>query len=303
MAAAVTEWPRKTRDIHNHHMDSTFWDGFIARDDDIIISTYSKSGTTWTQQIIAQLLFNGTDSLEVAEISPWVELRFPPKEVKLAALEAQAHRRFYKTHLPVDALVFSPRAKYLYVGRDGRDIVWSLYNHFSNGNELLYHHLNDTPGLVGPPLARPPASIRQYYHDWLDHDGFPFWSFWENVRTWWAIRHLPNVKLIHFANLKRDLPGQIREIAAFLDIPIDESRWEAIVEHCTFDYMKRNASKSTPLGGIFWEGGAQTFINKGTNGRWRDILTAEESQKYEQLAREQLEPACAHWLETGELPE
>src|SRR3546814_1948914 len=54
----------------------------------------------------------------------------------------------------------------------------------------------------------------------------------------WAIRHLPNVLLLHFADLKKDMPGEIRRVAAFLDIAIDESRWEAIVEHCSFDYMK-----------------------------------------------------------------
>jgi aryl sulfotransferase len=67
----------------------------------------------------------GQEGLEVAEMSPWLELRVPPKDEKLPAVEAQEHRRFLKTHLPVDALVFSPQAKYLYIGRDGRDIVWS----------------------------------------------------------------------------------------------------------------------------------------------------------------------------------
>jgi aryl sulfotransferase len=111
--------PRKTRELHNHHFDSTIWNGFRFRDDDIVIATYAKSGTTWVQQIVAQLLFAGAEGLEVAEMSPWLDLRVPPKEVKLSAVEAQAHRRFIKTHLPVDALVYSPRAKYLYVGRDG----------------------------------------------------------------------------------------------------------------------------------------------------------------------------------------
>ncbi|MDQ2694039.1 MAG: sulfotransferase domain-containing protein, partial [Pseudomonadota bacterium] len=163
-----------------------------------------------------------------------------------------------------------------------------------------YRLLNDTPGRSGPPIGRPPASLRQYYHDWLDQDGYPFWSFWENVRSWWDIRHLPNVLLLHYATLKQDLPGQIRRIADFLAIPIDETRWDAILEHCSFDYMKRHAARSAPLGGICWEGGAQTFIHKGTNGRWRDVLTPEESLKYEQLARQQLGGACAHWLATGE---
>lgn len=297
----MTKWPEKTRELHNHHIDSTIWNDFTFRDDDIIISTYAKSGTTWMQQIIAQLLFNGTEDLEVAEMSPWLDLRIPPKEVKLPALEAQTHRRFVKTHLPVDALVFSPSAKYLYIGRDGRDVVWSLYNHHANANQSWYDALNDTPGRVGPPIEPPPDDIRQYYHDWLDHDGHPFWSFWENIQSWWNIRDLPNVKLVHFANLKADMGGEIRAIADFLDIPIDQAKWLAILEHCSFDYMKSHASKSVPLGGAFWDGGADVFINKGVNGVWRDVLDAKEANKYDEIAARHLAPACAHWLATGEL--
>ena len=85
-----------------------------------------KSGTTWMQQIIAQMILGGDPDAEVAELSPWMDLRIPPKEVKLQAVEAQTSRRFLKTHLPADALVFSPKAKYLYIGRDGRDVVWSI---------------------------------------------------------------------------------------------------------------------------------------------------------------------------------
>ena len=89
-----TQWPVKIRDLHNHHFDSTVWDDLEMRDDDIIIATYAKSGTTWTQQIIGQLLFGGDPNLPVGEMSPWVDLRVPPREVKLPALAAQTHRRF-----------------------------------------------------------------------------------------------------------------------------------------------------------------------------------------------------------------
>jgi aryl sulfotransferase len=220
----------------------------------------------------------------------------------ISAVEAQTLRRFLKTHLPIDALVFSPKAQYLYIGRDGRDVVWSLYNNHATANAEWYKALNDTPGLVGPPIEPPAASIRQYYHDWLDRDGHPFWPFWENVKSWWDIRHLPNVSLVHFARLKEDMPGQIRRIAAFLGIPIEESKWAAILEHCSFEYMKQHATKSVPLGGAFWDGGAQTFIHKGMNGRWRELLSREESAKYEHMALETLGEPCAHWLAIGELP-
>jgi len=296
----ASPWPVKTRELHSHHFDSTIWNDLVFRDDDIVISTYAKSGTTWMQQIIAQLIYGGDPDLAVAEMSPWLDLRVPPKAVKLPAVEAQTGRRFLKTHLPVDALVFSPKAKYLYIGRDARDVVWSLYNHHANANQTWYEALNETPGLQGPPMGPAHADIRTYWHQWFDGDGFPFWPFWENARTWWAIRDLPNVRFIHFSELKRDLPGSMREIAAFLDIPIDESHWDRIVEYCTFDWMKRNAMKSVPLGGAFWDAGADVFIHKGVNGRWRDVLSTEESAEYEARAVEELGAECARWFATGE---
>jgi aryl sulfotransferase len=292
-------WPKKTREFHNHHFDSTIWNAFKFRDDDIVISTYAKSGTTWMQQMVGQMLFGPDPELAVADMSPWLDLRVPPKEVKLPMVEAQTHRRFLKTHLPVDALVFSPRAKYLYIGRDGRDVVWSLYNHHVNANALWYQALNDTPGRVGPPIEPPPADIREYFRDWLAKDGHPFWPFWDNVRSWWAIRELPNVMFVHYADLKRDMPGEMRKMAKFLDIDVDAKKWPKILEYCSFDWMKANATKSVPLGGAFWDAGAQVFINKGVNGRWHDLLTPADVAEYEARAKTELGPDCARWLATG----
>ena len=164
--------------------------------------------------------FDGVEGLPVAEMSPWLDLRVPPREVKMLAVAAQTHRRFLKTHLPVDALDFSSKAKYIYIGRD---VVWSMYNHHANANELWYEALNDTPGRVGPPIETPPDSVLQYFDDWLAQDGHPFWPFWENVRSWWNIRHLPNVMMVNFSNLKSDMPGEIRRIAGFLGTTINDA--------------------------------------------------------------------------------
>lgn len=302
MSQAAIAWPKKLREIESNHFDSTVWNDFKFRDDDVVISTYAKSGTTWTQQIVGQILFNGSEDVSIGQSSLWLDLRVPPRDVKLAAFEGQTHRRFVKTHLPVDALVFSPKAKYIYVGRDGRDVVWSMYNHHKNANEAWYQLLNETPGLVGEPMERCTLDVVPYFRRWMERDGYPFWPFWENVRSWWAIRELPNVMFVHFANLKKDLPGEMRRIAKFLDVNIEESRWPVLLEHCSFNYMKTHAAMSAPLGGTLWEGGAETFINKGTNGRWRDLLTAEDCRAYEARARKEVGEACAHWLATGELP-
>lgn len=301
-AEPSTAWPVKTRELQTYVLDSTRWNDVAFRDDDIIIATWSKAGTTWVQQIVAQLIFDGADEVSVGELSPWMDMRLIPRDALMAHIEAQTHRRFLKTHLPVDALAFSPKAKYIYIGRDARDILWSWYNHHASFTPLAYEMMNNSPGLVGPPLEPPNPDIRQYFHDWLDRDGYPSFPFWSHVRSWWAIRDLPNVMLVHFANLKADMPGEIRKIAAFLDIEIDEATWPEILEHCGFDYMKAHAEKFEPMADAMFTGGPQSFINKGTNNRWRDVLTPEDIRKCDDMALRELGPECARWLATGELP-
>jgi len=222
-----------------------------------------------------------------------------PPEV-IAGLEFQTHRRFIKTHLPVDALVFSPKAKYIYIGRDVRDAIWSLYNHHINATDEFFTRFNTTPGRHGPELHRGTADVHAFYTRWFEGNGDPYWPFWENIRSWWEIRHLPNVLLLHFSDMKRDLPGSIRKIADFLDIEIDEKTFPAIVEHCGFEYMKAHAETVAPLGGVLWQGGAQTFVNKGTNGRWQGTLSAAEVAAYQAKAMAELGPDCAKWLAMGE---
>lgn len=290
--------PRKTRELHNHHMDSTAWNDFKFRGNDVVVATYAKSGTTWTQQIVSQLVFGGDEGIPLHDISPWLDLRIMPPDTK-DKLEAQQHRRVIKTHLPLDALTFSPKAKYIYIGRDGRDVVWSFYHHHANANQLWYDLLNDTPGRVGPPIERPDPDIRRYFRRWLEEDGYPIWAYWENVRTWWDARDVPNILLVHFADLKANLEGEMRRIANFLGCDVPEERWPAIVDHCSFDYMKQHAAEVAPLGGGIFDGGAEIFINKGVNGRWRDVLTPQDNNDYERRAVEELGEECARWLANG----
>lgn len=291
-------YPRKTRDIQNHHMDSTIWDKFEYRDNDIVVGTFAKAGTTWTQQIIGQLVFNGDASISPHEYSPWLDLRIMPEEEKLGMLAAQTNRRFIKTHLPLDALVYTPQARYLYIARDFPDVVWSLHNHLFNANELFYDLFNNTPGRVGPELPRPPEDPYEFWKLMLRGE-YPFWSFWENIRSWWEFRELSNIKLLHFNDLKKDMTGEIRAIAAFLDMDIDAQKWDDIIEHCSFDWMKANAELITPMAGDIFEGGAKTFINKGTNKRWKDVLTEDDINEYTEIGKKELGEDCLNWVRNG----
>ncbi len=285
------------RPLHNRLMTSTAWDAIDFREDDIIIATYMKSGTTWMQQIVSQLIFDGAENLDIPTLSPWVDLRTLPPEA-LAALHAQPHRRFMKTHLPADALNMSDKAKYIHVGRDGRDTAWSLHNHHFNATDAYFERYNSGVDHL-PPLTPGTPDPHEFYRQWMARDGFPMWSFWDHNRTWWAIRHQPNVKFIHYNDLTSDLPGTIRSIAQFLNMDIPDDRLDLITRHCSFAYMKANATTMVPRNGASWTGGAQTFINKGRNGRWRDTLSPAEIAGYEAKARAELGPDCAQWLEYG----
>ena len=299
MESEERRYPRKKRDHWHHLLDLTDWNEFKYRENDIIINAYSKSGTTWVQQIVAQLLWEGAEHIILSEVSPWIDCRFPSKEGRLEIVGRQTHRRFIKSHLPADTLVYSPKAKYLYIGRDGRDVLWSLYNHHRNFRKDVIESIDGVPERIGPPLGEAPSSVIDYFRDWLTRDGYPWWPYWEHILSWWEIKDLPDVMFVHFSNLKKDMPGEIRQIAAFLDIAIDETNWEAILEHCSFHYMKAHAAECVPFAGDIFSGGAKSFMHKGVNGRWNDMLTPDDIEQYERTAEEKLGLRCANWLATG----
>ena len=94
-----------TRTYHNPIMESARWDDHAIRPDDIVIATYPKCGTTWTQRIIDLLVFQDPAPRPIMDVSVWLDARiFGTQEENLATLDAQTHRRFIKSHLPLDSL-------------------------------------------------------------------------------------------------------------------------------------------------------------------------------------------------------
>ncbi len=298
---ADVSMPSKQREYPNRFFDSTVWNEFAFRPDDIVIASYAKAGTTWVQQIVAQLIFGGDAQAEVSKISPWFDSVYPDKATKQRLLAEQTHRRFIKTHLPADALVLSEKARYLYVARDGRDIVWSLYDHQRAVSADAQARLDAQSHSGGKLKVMPPPAcpVDAYFETWLREDGAPLWPFWEGVRSWWALRDCDNVLLVHYAQLLQDLPTQVRRIAAFLDIALDAARCERVVEHCSLGYMRQHAARYVPQGAGFWRDDGRAFFNRGCNGRWRDILTSAASAAYLQRAAAELGSECAQWLATG----
>jgi aryl sulfotransferase len=292
----------------NHHLDATRWDGFETRPDDIVVSTAYKAGTTLVQTIVANLIFaDGDLPGPVLGFSPWLDMRIMPLEEAKALLGGQAHRRCIKTHLPLDGLPFHDHVKYIVVGRDPRDVFMSLLNHWGSHTPLAYEMLNDTPGRVGPEFPHFSGDMHALWRQWItrgwfpwEADGYPYWSLLHHAKTWWEFRHLPNVGLVHYSDLRADLAGQMRGLAAYLDIEVPESLWPRVVHACEFDTVKADPYKVVDeMHDSVFQGGGDTFIHKGTNGRWKDVLDDDEIALYEQAMAKTLSPDCARWLEEG----
>ena len=107
MSSASQKLPVVKHLYQNWAMDSLRWNFFTPRADDIVVATSAKAGTTWVQEIIRNLIFSGKNlTVAIDEISPWLDIRNYPLELFLTRLEQQTHRRFIKTHLPLDGLPF-----------------------------------------------------------------------------------------------------------------------------------------------------------------------------------------------------
>lgn len=299
--------PERTRDYVSYIFDSRNWDGFRPRPGDVVISTSYKSGTTWMQNILRQLVFPGSEKPAVSAVSPWLDRRRDDPGATLAMLEAQEHRRFIKSHLPLDALPFHPQVRYIVVARDPRDVFMSFWNHYSQMTDAAIAVLH-TPGTEGPPPC--PADIHALWEKWISRGWFPGetegWPHSANLghtASWWAFRHLPNILFVHFADLLADLPGEIARIAAHVGFERTGEELDAVARAVTFDAIRKDKAAASPMpqagAEATWKNGLDTFFFKGTNGRWREVLTAAELAMYEQAKARCLPLSCAAWLERG----
>src|SRR5258708_1407238 len=192
----------------NHTLDSTRWQEFQPRADDIVVATPYKSGTTWMQTILMHLVLLDLPPRVWDGFSPWLDHRLPPIGEVIHQLEAQTHRRCIKTHLPLDGLLYFPQVKYIVVGRDARDVCMSMWNHHSNYGPGVLDRANNTPGRVGDPLPAGPGTIQEFWRAWIsqgwfewESEGYPYWSNMRHVQTWWNFRDLPNILFVHHTDL------------------------------------------------------------------------------------------------------
>lgn len=301
------------RNICTALMDSALWADFRPRPDDVVIATYSKSGTTWMQRIIDLLVFQDPAPRPVFAMSIWIDGRiFAPHEENLATLEAQRHRRFVKSHLPFDALPIYAGVKYIHVARDGRDAFMSWHNHiigltpeFRSRIGAVMASDHKLQGRVPPP-APPSEDPHEFFQSWITeaesgpgpgpNHGVSYFDF-EN--SYWSERKRDNLLLVHYNDLQADLTGEMTRISEFLSIETPRDRIPVLAAAAQFDAMRRDGLSLLPGLQAYFDRGHERFLNKGTNGRWKDVLTADDLARYDRVLKKKLSPSLAAWLEGG----
>ncbi|MGP3969534.1 sulfotransferase domain-containing protein [Streptomyces sp. 6N223] len=296
------KWPPR-RAYRTFYTDSTRWERYEPRPGDIVVSTPAKVGTTWTQRIVSVLVFQSPElPAPLLEISPWLDATFVPLDAMLQGLAGQEHRRFIKTHLPMDALPVYEEVSYLVVGRDLRDAALSTHSHALSLNDAEIDFVTPAGEDVHTPESpKVTDDVHTYWRDYFtrsslpwESDGWPYNSPTHHLASWWEHRDEPNILFLHYQEMLDDLDAQMRRVSAFLGIPVDEARFPELVAACTFDTMKSRVEEVIPdqlaQSAPDWK-----LFRKGRSGQWHDRFDAEELGLYE-AAMARLPADLRAWL-------
>jgi aryl sulfotransferase len=289
--------------------DGARWNGYRPRADDIIIATYPKCGTTWMQRVVCMLVFKDAEPRSLSSLSIWPDMRIlGPIDALMARAGEQTHRRFFKSHLPIDALPVYEGVKFIHVARDGRDAALSYHNHrisFTVDALARFDAVSLADPKFGTPYPETPKDPAVFFHEWLTselgHLGDPRASFFHFENAFWAARKDENVLLVHYHDLKAGLAAEMRRVAQFLEIDVPEALWPELIASADFEAMKADGSKLAPRMLEMFDGGPDRFFHRGTNGRWRDVYAKGDLDLYDARVEAEFSPSLSRWLEHGRL--
>jgi hypothetical protein len=250
-------------------------------------------------QMVCALLVFKTAQLprSLGQLSPWLDWLVSPHDEVYAQLAAQQHRRFIKTHTPLDGLPIDPRVTYLVVGRHPLDMAVSLYHHSENIDRTRVRELSG-PRSVDERAALPP--LHDWLLEWIDWDGSPHVEMdslpgvmW-HLSDAWSRRREPNIRLVHYDELSNELEATMRDLASYLGIEVREDQWEHFVAAARFEHMKARAALLIDPSGVLKD--RARFFRRGRSGDGRQLLTHDEQERYRRRAAQLAPPDLRAWL-------
>lgn len=285
----------RLRDYQGVVTNTDIWDDFVLRPGDVIVDTPPKCGTTWMLNIVMMLIYGrAVPDAGNSRDAPWLDCGFRDRQEIKGFLDALDRRRCIKSHTPMDGIPYGQDTTYVAVYRHPVDAHFSLRTHAGNMKEDWLDYMF-------------PEDEREGFHRFLTA---PLTDSGTDDLTIASIAHHyqkakereanGNVHFFHYADLTRDLPGQITRLAELLGTPLSPELCKDVAEATTFKAMRKSVEQSdrrfhkdTPFHDL------ADFYASGTSGKWNGRLTEQDMADYSARIAELLPPDDVHWLENG----
>lgn len=258
------------------------WDqihNFQAREDDILIATFPKAGTTWTQEIVDLIMLNGDVEKSMRAPCfvkvPFIDLNPKPMLSGVDAANAMKSPRLLKTHLPIQLVppsFWEKNVKVIYVARNAKDCMVS-YFHFQRMNKTLPD----------------PGTWNEYFSTFLA-ENVAWGSWFDHVIGWWKVKDKHQILYVFYEDMIEDPRREIRKISTFLGKELTEEVVDAIQHHTSFDAMKDNPmTNCSVLPSSIFDQSISPFIRKGKVGDWKNHFLVAQNIVFDEEYKKKME--------------
>ncbi|XP_062955817.1 sulfotransferase 1A1 [Cynocephalus volans] len=244
---------------------------FQAQPDDLLISTYPKSGTTWVSQIL-DMIYKDGDLEKCCQAPifirvPFLEFKGPGVPTGLETLKDVPAPRLIKTHLPLALLpqtLLDQKVKVIYIARNAKDVAVSYYHFYRMAK------VHPDPGTWDSFLEKFMAGEVSYG------------SWYQHVREWWELSRTHPILYLFYEDMKENPKREVQKILEFVGRSLPEETVDFITQHTSFKEMKENPMTNySTVPFDLMDHSVSAFMRKGIVGDWKTTFTVAQNEHFE----------------------